>query len=486
MVNTTLLKGKKVMSKKPFVKLFSCSAGKYFYDVNLNDIVEITDDEYTYLYRFINDDNYIVSDLENSSFAHISDLYSKGYFKAIYPEIIEHELTPYAKDYLNKRLQGVTLQVTQNCNFRCRYCSFSGNGYFDRKHTGMRMSENVAIKSIDFLKKKSVDLQKVRVGFYGGEPLLEFELIKTVVDYAKKIMPEKEILFTMTTNLSILTEEMLKFIVENDFELAVSLDGSKEYHDRYRRFAVDGSGTFETVYHKLEQIYVSFPNYFETKLSISAVIDGDEKVNEIQDFFNQGFLSKARVNFSALDSSKTDLKKSPTQEFFRSYSENIFKSLINNYFQNEQNVRRKNEVLFSSSGDYDELIKSLARKTSLRQIHHAGPCVPGHSKMLVTVNGDIFTCEKASDNSDNMRIGNIETELDYNKIYRLLNVGKITEEECKKCWAIRFCSACAINIDNFDCLSRDLKLKECSVTLKQVESLLKNHVTINKFKEIQR
>ena len=475
-----------MMRQKPFIKLFSCSAGKYFYDVNLNDIVEITDIEYTYLYRFIHNDNSLVSDLENSSLDHITDLYNKGYFKAIYPEIIEHELTPYAKDYLNKRLQGVTLQVTQNCNFRCRYCSFSGNGYFDRKHNGMRMSEDVAIKSMDFLKKNSVDLQKVRVGFYGGEPLLEFELIKKVVNYAKNIMPEKELLFTITTNLSILTDEMLRFIVENNFQLAVSLDGPKEYHDRYRRFAVDGSGTFEIVYSKLEMIHDSFPNYFETNLTISAVIDGDDKVNEIQDFFNQSFLSTARVNFSALDSSKTDLKKNPTQEFLRSYNENVFKVLINNYFQTEQNIQRKNEVLFSSSGDYDELIKSLARKTSLRQIHHAGPCVPGHSKMLIAVNGDIFTCEKASNHSNTMRIGNIEIGLDYDKIYRLLNVGKITEEECKKCWAIRFCSACAINIDNFDCLSRDLKLKECSVTLKRVESLLKNHVTINKLKEVQR
>lgn len=475
-----------MMKRKPFIKLFSCSAGKYFYDVNLNDIVEITDSEYIYLYRMINSNDFNESDIKNSSFPHIVELYNKGYFKAIYPEIIEHELTPYVKNYLSKRLQGVTLQVTQNCNFRCRYCSFSGNGYFDRKHNGMRMTKSIALKSIDFLKKNSIDLQKVRIGFYGGEPLLEFELVKEVVKYAKKIMPEKELLFTMTTNLSLLTDEMLEFIVENNFELAVSLDGPKEYHDRYRRFAIDGAGTYETVYNLLEEIHYAFPDYFKTKLTISAVIDGDDKVYEIQDFFNQGFLSKTRVNFSALDSSKTDLKKNPTQDFFNSYNENVFKSLINNYLQNEQAVQRKNEVLFSSSGDYDEFLKNIERKTSLRQVHHAGPCIPGQAKMLITVCGDIFTCEKASNNSNTMCIGNIDVGLDYDKIYSLLNVGKLTEEECKKCWAIRFCSACAINIDNFDSLSRDLKLKECKITLKRVETLLKNHVTINKLKEVQK
>ena len=82
-----------------------------------------------------------------------------------------------------------------------------------------------------------------------------------------------------------------------------------------------------------------------------------------------------------------------------------------------------------------------------------------------------------------MNIGDLYSGYNYKNIYSLLNVGQITEDECRNCWAIRFCNTCAVNIDNLDCLSKKLKLEECTLTLRRVESLLKNNVTIIKLKE---
>lgn len=474
-----------MIGDRPFIKLFCYLNQHFLYDVKKNDIVELSYDEYEYLFRSINSGTFSYDSIKSSSYNRLSQLIDLGYMQNDYPDIIEHELTPYMQDYLTKRLQGITLQLTQNCNFRCRYCSFSGNGYFDRKHNGAMMSKDVAYKAIDFLKNNSSDLRKIRIGFYGGEPLLNYNLLKETVAYAKKVMPEKELMFCITTNLSILNDEIIRFLTENKFNIAVSLDGPQHYHDRYRRFAVDGSGTFSTVYNNLEKIFNYSSKFFSNYVTISSVVDCDDNVDELQEFFKQEFIRNARVNFSALDSSKTDFKKNPTEDFLNSYKENIFKSLMNNYIQTEGTHIKTNDVLFSNSGDFEELEKNLSMKTSIKQMHHSGPCIPGHSKMLVDVYGNLFTCEKASSNSSTMKIGNLYEGYDFDKARSLLNVGKLTQENCRKCWAIRFCSACAINIDNFDTLSKELKLKECEITVKKVEELLKDYVVVKKIKEVQ-
>lgn len=468
----------------PFVKLFCYHDQHFLYDVKKNDIVELSREEYEYLFKSINSGTFSYDSIKSGSYNRLSKLLDLGYMQNDYPDIIEHELTPYMKDYLSKRLQGITLQLTQNCNFRCRYCSFSGNGYFDRKHNGAMMSKDIACKAVDFLKNNSSDLRTVRIGFYGGEPLLNYSLLKETVSYAKKVMPEKELIFSVTTNLSILNDEIISFFIENKFNVAVSLDGSQHYHDRYRRFAVDGSGTFSTVYSNLKRIFDFSSDYFSKYITISAVVDCDDNVAELQEFFKRGFIRNARVNFSALDSSKTDFKKNPTEDFLNSYKENLFKALINNHIQTERIHVQSNDVLFSNSGDFEELEKNLSMKTPIKQMHHSGPCIPGHSKMLVDVHGNLYTCEKASSNSTTMRIGNLYKGYDFDKTNSLLNVGKLTQENCKKCWAIRFCSACAINIDNFDTLSKELKLKECEITVKKVEELLKDYFVVKKIKEV--
>lgn len=470
--------------KRPHVKLFTSYGNKYCYDVNKNEIIELSHDEYLLIRRVINKkengDN--ISSIDEKLKAWIS----KGYFSAQYPQKIEHPLTPYMKDYLTKRVQGITLQVTQNCNFRCRYCSFSGDGYFDRTHNGAMMSIDVAKSAINFLKKNSIDMAWIRVVFYGGEPLLNFPLIREVVKYAVMIMPEKTICYSMTTNASLITEEMIDFFAEHKFDLTISLDGPQNYHDRYRRFTADGTGTYSSVMSSLKKIYSMDAEYFKKHVSLSCVVDGDDDIGEIQKFFNSDFFEDTLVQFSTLDSSKNNYKRNPTEDFFNSYNENVFAALINNYLQNELvlEIPKTKKVLFSNSSDYDEFLDSLSRKTSIIKYHHSGPCIPGQAKMLVSTDGKIFTCEKASGKSTTMCIGDIYKGYDWNNIDALLNIGKITEEECKNCWAIRFGSVCAINIDNFDSLSKNIKLQECEITKRRIESIMKNHVVIKRIKEL--
>lgn len=108
------------------------------------------------------------------------------------------------------------------------------------------MSFETAKRAIDFYLEHSIDRSWAAIGFYGGEPLLEFELIKKCVDCLEGKIEGKQILFNLTTNGTLLEGEKAKFLKEHNFSVAISLDGSKKEPDACRKF-LDGTGSFDTV-----------------------------------------------------------------------------------------------------------------------------------------------------------------------------------------------------------------------------------------------
>ena len=100
---------------------------------------------------------------------------------------IEHPETENLEMLSNHYIEYLILQVTQQCNLRCKYCAYSGN-YYNREHSSERMSFDIAKKAIDFYLERSDSANELRLGFYGGEPLLEYELIKKCVDYIKVVI----------------------------------------------------------------------------------------------------------------------------------------------------------------------------------------------------------------------------------------------------------------------------------------------------------
>ncbi|HLP48746.1 MAG TPA: radical SAM protein, partial [Candidatus Kapabacteria bacterium] len=123
-------------------------------------------------------------------------------------------------------IKRLVLFVSQACNLKCRYCYIHANDRIEKKY----MSEEVAMAAVDLLFQESKNIKDLRIGFYGGEPMLQFDLIKRIIPYAKGKAEklQKTILFTMTTNGTLLTDETIKFIVENNIHAAVSLDGNRE------------------------------------------------------------------------------------------------------------------------------------------------------------------------------------------------------------------------------------------------------------------
>ncbi|MBQ3068075.1 MAG: radical SAM protein, partial [Oscillospiraceae bacterium] len=185
---------------------------------------------------------------------------------------IEYTYSDEELDWLTKnRAKSLTLALTEQCNLRCVYCAYMPK-YLDKTYKLKHMAEDIAIKSIDIFMRAAKQNPSPSIGFYGGEPLLQFELIKKCVGYCKEKYPFSKPSFDITTNGLLLdNENIVNFLIENEFTVAVSLDGPQDIHDKFRK-DVNNKPSFEKIIKNLTQLYHKAPKYFKNKISFNAVI----------------------------------------------------------------------------------------------------------------------------------------------------------------------------------------------------------------------
>ena len=220
----------------PFIHCIQTPLGNYVFDVNTNQFISISDSDF---YREIGLYEKGLTNLQERYSNQIAALKNKGFLSSRRPINMYHSLTHTLEYQLNNNIQQIILQLTQSCNFRCSYCTYSQNDFhFQREHSYKRMDWHTAKKAVDFFFEHSNDQMEPIIGFYGGEPLLEFNLLKQIVEYSEEVFDGKDIKFIMTTNGSLLSsEEIITFLNQHQFRIMVSLDGAAETHDRSSKFA---------------------------------------------------------------------------------------------------------------------------------------------------------------------------------------------------------------------------------------------------------
>ena len=166
------------------------------------------------------------------------------------------------------------LGVTEECNLACRYCVFSDVYSNTRNSSPKKMTIQTAKKALDYYMqlleegKKYNPVRDPSLGFYGGEPLLNFDLIRQSVTYLLETYPDEKISYHITTNGTLLTDEIIDFLIKNRFSISISLDGPENEHDRNRVYA-NGKGTFKDVIKNIKKIR----DLHYEKLQILTVFD---------------------------------------------------------------------------------------------------------------------------------------------------------------------------------------------------------------------
>ena len=160
-----------------------------------------------------------------------------------------------ADSYIKRRITDLTLNIVNSCNLRCRYCWNEAGSYGNLTRDNKKMGEKVAFKAIDLLVRESRGVKDLVVDFYGGEPLLNFELIKNVIGYCRKIQDKKGIKFRflLATNGVLLDKERGEYLISNGVDVAVSLDGPRKIQDRQRPFP-DGAGSYDIVVNNIKSL----------------------------------------------------------------------------------------------------------------------------------------------------------------------------------------------------------------------------------------
>lgn len=460
------------MEKKAFIFEFKTNNNYYIYDVNTNTILRVNIDTYMKLKKH--------TDINHLMDKEIMQMKQRGYLMSNNPQTkIEHPLSDTLRCQLENKLELLILQVTQNCNFRCEYCVYSGS-YVNRIHSNKRMSLETAKQAIDFYFNHSRESESIRIGFYGGEPLLEMNLIKNIVEYAKEVFCGKEIIFNMTTNASLLDEDKIDFLVANKFNLTISLDGPEKVHNSGRKFADSKKGTYQVVIHKIKEFENRYPDYIHN-ISFNAVLATGSDFMDSSDFFTYNYRPEALVMAVNVSDKNAVNPIMYSDEFRTNYFYEIFKCCLAGLNRiEEQDVSKlvRSYVKTIKTDIHDRL--QLHTRRSIK-CHPSGPCLAGVNRLFVTADGDFFPCERVNETSAAYNIGNVEKGFFYNKSYELLNIGKLTEEECKECWAINFCNCCASGIEEGNELSREKRLQKCNENRLVVEERLKEYCTLREY-----
>ncbi|MDL2220303.1 Cys-rich peptide radical SAM maturase CcpM [Eubacteriales bacterium OttesenSCG-928-N14] len=458
------------MTKLPLIHLFSSPKGYYFFETNKNTIVQVPKDTFYLLHQLFSDTNVDTEKILASP--QLKDLTEKGYLSTKRPFEIEHLDTNNLEYLLSRKIEQLTLQVTQDCNFRCKYCSFSGTGKLQRMHTNKTMPLEVAKRAVDFLHQRSVDANNSYISFYGGEPFLALSLIKEVVQYANEVFEGRELSYSITTNGSIINDEVIEMCEENNISLLISIDGSKESHDKNRVFAANGKGTFDAIMNNMRWIKNRYPDFLK-KVRLNMVVDPSTNYRCVDNFFLEyDLFEKASANASLVDSIMIDGTYDASDDFVNDAE---YQSFLGNLSILKRVRSESLSVLANSNigrikNDLDHMVKINSLPDIMAP---AGPCVPGVMRPMVNIYGTLYPCERCNESSEMMKIGDIERGYDLKRVERLLNIGKIRDDLCKDCWMINKCSTCAVMIDTGSVLSGKKKIERCETIKADGDYLLR-------------
>lgn len=324
-------------------------------------------------------------------------------------------------------VKALCLHVAHTCNLNCEYC-FAGQGKYHGKDA--IMSFEVGKQALDFLVKNSGTRKNLEVDFFGGEPLVNFDVVKQLVKYARSIEKEtgKHFRFTLTTNGMLLDDDVIDFLNKEMNNVVLSLDGRKEINDAKRK-KINGEGSYDIIVPK-------FQNFVKKRGNKEYYMRGTFTRNNLdftKDIFHMADLGFKELSMEPVVSSPdTDyaLKEEDLDTIFEQY-EILAKEMIK---------RRKQGNPFTF---YHYMIDLSGGPCIYKRITGCGS---GTEYLAVTPTGDFYPCHQFVGDKKflmgNVRDGVTNTEL--RDEFKLCNA--YSRKECRDCWAKLYCSGgCSAN-----------------------------------------
>lgn len=388
------------------------------------------------------------------------------------------------KFYLdNNGYTELILKVTDECNFRCKYCIYSDYYPYTEGYSNNKMCFSVAKKAVDYYLREVLKQNKFKKGkipyiaFYGGEPLMNFDLIKQVILYIENTYSDLECMFTLTTNgLFLKNIEIASFLKKHNVIICLSLDGYKENHDR-NRVTVGDKPSFDEIIFILNSYFKNYDNIYSL-----CCIDYKTNLMELYDFYKKNDRMEGGVVPHLL---RVNFVNDLGTNYFEKFDEYDIQKYRSTYsFLLEKYI----ELAISDKTDWfldifigQDLINFYDRARYVNKLGHyckMGSCVPG-DKIYVLPDGKYSICKKVC--FDTLCIGDVDMGINYNKVEEIMKIfNEVLLKQCGDCDISSLCPVCYSHLISVKKLG--IKEKDCTNRrkhFKNIVSIIEKIITKN-------
>jgi uncharacterized protein len=316
-------------------------------------------------------------------------------------------------------VKALCLHIAHECNLRCAYC-FAGQGNYSETDRGL-MSLEVGKKALDFLIENSQERRNLEVDFFGGEPMLNFDVVKEIVAYgrSREAAAQKKFRFTLTTNGAFLSEENIAYINENFDNVVLSLDGRPHVNDRMRTFC-DGGGSYEKILPKIKSLANArnHENYYVRGTYTRHNTDFAADVLHLAD---EGFKNISVEPVVAPPDTKFSIREADLPALFAEYEKLAHELLLRE--KDERGIFFFHFEMDITGGP------CIAKRVT--------GCGAGSEYLAVTPSGKLYPCHQFV-GDEKFLIGDVNNGVEKNLEFEKCHV--LTKPDCENCWAKFYCS----------------------------------------------
>lgn len=377
-------------------------------------------------------------------------LFSPDTYSAVVPFVDKRE--PVVK--------ALCLHIAHDCNLKCKYCFAEEGEYHGKREL---MSSEVGKKAIDMLIKASGTRKNLEVDFFGGEPLMNFDVVKEIVEYARGLEKDynKNFRFTITTNGILLNDEIMDYINKNMHNVVLSIDGRKEINDKMRPRA-GGQGSYDNIVPKFQKLAES-RNQTDYYVRGTFTRNNLDFASDVMHLADLGFKQISVEPVVADDCEDYAIRKEDLPAIFKEY-DNLANLILE---------RRKNGQWFNF---FHFMIDLTGGPCVIKRLVGCGS---GTEYLAVTPNGDLYPCHQFAGRPE-FKMGTVNTGVVNTEIRKNFeNCNVYSKPACKECWAKFYCSGgCVAN--SFNChgdlispyeIGCEMQKKriECAIMIKAME-----------------
>ncbi|MGV8121353.1 MAG: radical SAM protein [Candidatus Xenobiia bacterium LiM19] len=405
-------------------------------------------------------------------------------------DLAEFDINPYAKadilttinandihGDLKNRWKSLNLCITEECTNRCLYCIHSYTHIHKRSSRNRHMPWETVKKAIDMYLEHSRDMDARWITFYGGEPLLNWDVIVRAVEYLQD--KASHVRVHISTNGVLLDRKKIEYLISNSISVNISLDGPEDVHDLYR-VTSDGCATWFRIISALNEIKRLNPEYYGSHVRLLCTIAPPYDLLRIGEFFNtHPHLKEILFNVRQVD--QNDIFITRMDPEMRSLGDRV-KRLF-------EEALKKRYINAGQLGKASEHFGGFLYENVLRSIHNRvmnpgpssklpGSCFPGEHQIYVSLDGTLYPCQRCGGCSF-MPMGTLNDGLDTDLTLKYIEDSLETcRQKCTSCWCCHLCSQCHISGKKGEKYDEERKEQACRATRKYISECLEIYTSI--------